>query len=153
MDCFFASLLATTTEDSTSLSSSSSSQIHFDYPLIRADLIERPFGEDRALMQHRHLDAERAYKGHVMLDDNDRMVARDLAQKVGRRRRLGVGHAGHRFVDEEKFRILSEQHAYFEPLLLTMRQRAGQSVAVLVKTGRLKNAVDAFCGALSFALE
>ncbi len=43
--------------------------------------------------------------------------------------RLGVGHAGDRLVDQQKLRLLRQQHADFEPLLLPMRQRAGKPVA------------------------
>ena len=43
-----------------------------------------PFGQHRAFVQHRHLDAERAHERHVVLDDDDRMVAGDLAQQFAR---------------------------------------------------------------------
>ena len=82
-------------------------------------------------MQHGHLDAELAHELHVVLDHDHRMVAGDLAQELGGRLGLGVGHAGDRLVDQQQLRVLRQQHADLEPLLLAVRQTAGQRVAVI----------------------
>ena len=39
---------------------------------------------------------------------------------------LGVGHAGDRLVDQQQLRVLRQQHADLEPLLLAVRQAAGE---------------------------
>ena len=69
------------------------SQIHFDHPLIRGDLIDGPFGQHRAFVQAGDLDAKFADEGHVMLDHHDGLLAVDLFQQFGGLMGLDVGHA------------------------------------------------------------
>src|SRR3984893_15745857 len=104
------------------LSFSSSSQIHFDHPLIRRNLIDGSFGQHRAFVQTSDLDAEFADEGHVMFDDHDGFLAIDLFQKFGGLMGLDVGHAGHRLFYQQQYRILRQPHPDFEPLLLAVRQ-------------------------------
>jgi hypothetical protein len=42
-----------------------------------AHVVDRAFGQHRALVQHGHLDAERAHEGHVVLDHDDRALFGD----------------------------------------------------------------------------
>ncbi len=72
-------------------------------------------------MQASDLDVELAHKAHVVLDHHDRMLAVNLFEKLGSLARLGVGHAGGRLVDQQQLRVLGQQHADFEPLLLAVR--------------------------------
>ncbi len=53
----------------------------------------------------------------------------DLFEQFGGLMRFDIGHAGHRLVDQQQLRILRQQHADLEPLLLAMRQIAGEPVA------------------------
>ena len=53
----------------------------------------------------------------------------DLLEQLGGLLGLGVGHAGDRLVDQQQLRVLREQHADLEPLLLAVRQAAGEAVA------------------------
>ena len=69
------------------------------------------------------LDAELAHELHVVLDDDHGVVLGDLLQQLGGLLRLGVGHAGDRLVDEQQLRVLREQHADLEPLLLAVADR------------------------------
>ena len=46
-----------------------------------------------------------------------------LAQQLGGLLGLGVGHAGDRLVDQQQLRVLRQQHADLEPLLLAVRER------------------------------
>ena len=55
-----------------------------------------------------------------MLDDDDAVFAGEAHQQFTRLGRLFIGHAGGRFVDQQKLWILREQHADFEPLLLSV---------------------------------
>ena len=56
--------------------------------------------------------------------------------------RLGVGHAGDRLVDQQQLRVLRQQHADLQPLLLAVRQAAGQSVARIGQADGFQDAVD-----------
>ena len=93
-------------------------------------------------MQACHLDAELADEMHVVLDHDHRMIARDFAQEIGGRRGLAVGHAGDRLVHQEELRVLRQQHADLEPLLLPMRQRSGDARPMVGEPGRGENGVD-----------
>ena len=62
---------------------------------------------------------------HVVLDDDDRVAARQLQAQVGGLVGLGVGHPGHRLVEQDQPRLQHQQHPDLEPLLLAMGQRAG----------------------------
>ena len=77
-------------------------------------------------MQARDLDAELAHEGHVVLDHDHGLVAVDLLEQLRGLPRLGVGHAGDRLVDQQQLRVLRQQHADLEPLLLAVRQAAGR---------------------------
>ena len=93
-------------------------------------------------MQTGDFDAELAHEGHVVLDHDDGVLAIDLLEQFRRLLRLHVGHAGDRFVDQQQFRILRQQHADFEPLLLAMRQAAGKAVLHGRETDDLQDLVD-----------
>src|SRR5712672_787987 len=128
-------------------------QIHFDHPLIRRNLIDGSFGQHRALVQAGYLDAELADEGHVVFDDHDRFIAIDFLQQLGGLMGLDVGHAGDRLVDQKQFRILREQHADLEPLLLAVRQAPRQPVARLGEPDGFQHPLDAFGFGLAFAPE
>src|SRR6266702_8698045 len=59
----------------------SPSQIHFDHPLVRRDLIDGPFGQHSTFMQAGDLDAEFAHEGHVVLDDHDGLFLVDFLEQ------------------------------------------------------------------------
>ncbi len=57
---------------------------------------------------------------------------RVLAISLQQDRRLhgfGIGHTGNRLVDQQQLRLLCEQHANLQPLLLPVRQIGCQLVA------------------------
>ena len=70
------------------------------------------------------------------------MIARDFAQEIGGRRGLAVGHAGDRLVDQQELRVLRQQHADFQPLLLPVRQRSGDARPMVGKPRRREDGVD-----------
>src|SRR3954452_10743197 len=84
----------------------SPSQIDFDHTLVLRDLVDGALGEHRAFVQTRDLHPELAHEGHVVLDDDDSAVAVDLLEELGGLARLGVGHAGDRFVHEQQLGLL-----------------------------------------------
>ena len=71
-------------------------------------------------VQHRHAPGNRSHEIHVVLDDDDRVVARERHQQL--RRALGLlrRHSGHRLVDQQQLRLLHQQHPDLEPLLLAV---------------------------------
>ena len=94
-------------------------------------------------MQAGDLDAELAHEGHVVLDHDHGLVAVDLLEQLGGLLGLGVGHAGDRLVDQQQLRFLREQHADLEPLLLAVRQAAGDARAHVLEPDVSRMLVDA----------
>ena len=90
------------------VSMASPPQIHFDDARVGADLVQCPFGQHRAFVEARDLDAELAHESHVVLDNDDGMIAGDIPKKVRRRDRFRVGHSGDGFVDQQQLRVLRE---------------------------------------------
>src|SRR6516164_5260515 len=125
-------------------------QINLDHALVLRDLVDRAFRQHRAFVQAGDLDAELAHESHVVLDHDYGAVAIDLLEEFGGLPRLGIGHARNRLVDEKKLGLLRQQHADLEPLLLTVRQRAGDAVAHRRQPDGFEDAVDA--ASLFFAL-
>ena len=85
-------------------------------------------------MQHGDPAGAGAHEVHVVLDHDHRVLARsDSRSSSAVCSGLGVGHAGDRLVDQQQLRLLHQQHADLEPLLLavaTARRPAGSRCAV-----------------------
>ncbi len=60
---------------------------------------------------------------HVVLDHHHGVLARERQQQLGGALDLLRRHAGDRLVDQQQLRLLHQQHADFEPLLLAVRER------------------------------
>jgi len=82
------------------------------------------------------LDTKITHKGHVMLHDDDGVLAIDRLEQLRGLARFRIGHPGNRLVDEQQFRVLRKQHADFQPLFLTVRETAGQA---LLRWGKANN--------------
>ena len=67
---------------------------------------------------------------HVVLDHHQRMLALERQEQLGGALGLLVGHAGHRLVEQQQLRVLHQQHADLQPLLLAVRQQAGDASAL-----------------------
>src|SRR5687767_11725744 len=93
-------------------------------------------------MQASYLDSELAHERHVVLDHDDRPVAVDLFQQIRGLPRFGVGHSRDWLVDQEELWFLRQQHADLQPLLLTMRQTAGEPMTHRTKPYHLENGDD-----------
>ena len=65
-------------------------------------MVQRPFRQHRALMQHGDAAGQRADEIHVMFDHDDGMIARKVAQQLGGAHGLGIGHAGGGLIDQQK---------------------------------------------------
>ncbi len=94
-------------------------------------------------MQAGHLDAELAHESHVVLDHHHRLGLVDLLEQFGGLHGLDVGHAGDRLVDQQQFRLLRQQHADLQPLLLPVRQAAGDARAQRLEADGVEDSVDA----------
>src|SRR4051794_11414949 len=61
----------------------SAPEIDLDHARVSADMIDRPFGKRRSLVQHRHPHVERPDKRHVVLDHDNAARPVDIAQQLG----------------------------------------------------------------------
>jgi hypothetical protein len=122
---------------------STSAEIHLDDPRIVRDVVDGAFGDDGAFVKHRHLDVERPDEGHVVLDDDDRLLLGNFLQQFGGGFGFGIGHAGGRLVDQQQFGFLRQQHAYFQPLLLSVAEIGGGGVAAVAEADNAEDFLDA----------
>src|SRR5438876_976409 len=93
-------------------------------------MIERSLRQHRTFMKNRNLDVELAHEAHVMFNDDDRTLAGDGFKQHRRGLGLCIGHAGDRLIDKKEFRLLGQQHADLEPLLLAMREAGSKRIAL-----------------------
>jgi hypothetical protein len=93
-------------------------------------------------VQHGHPAGDAAHELHVVLDDDDGVLAGQPAQQLGRPLHLGVGHAGDRLVDQQHLRVLRQQHPDLQPLLLPVRQQAGLALRLTREADDLQHLVD-----------
>src|SRR5712692_7511032 len=118
-------------------------EIDLEDARIALDLLHRPLAEDRPQVQDRHLASNLPDELHVVLDDEDRPVGGDRLEQPAGPRSLLVGHARDRLVHEEQLGILRDHHPDLEPLLLAVRQGAGQGARLGGELDRLERPGDA----------
>ena len=97
-------------------------------PRVRLDLGHRALAEHPAGVQHCDDAREPAHEVHVVLDHDDRAVPADRLQQVAGLVALLVAHAGDRLVEQQQPRVLHQQHADLQPLLLAVREHPGEAV-------------------------
>ena len=66
---------------------------------------------------------------HVVLDHEDRAALDDAVEQFRGLDALADAHAGDRLVEHQKFRVLDQQHADLEPLLLAVAEQLGASMS------------------------
>ena len=66
----------------------------------------------------------------------------DVAQQIGGIGGFLVGHAGGRLVDQQELRLLRQQHADLEPLLLAVGQFGRLAMALAREADALQQGVD-----------
>ena len=96
-----------------------------------------------AFVKHRDDAGEVAEEVHVVLDDHDRAVLRDLLEQLAGSAALALAHAGDRLVEQQQLVILHQQHADLEPLPLTVRQHRGGPFGQIGQPGGLERRGDA----------
>src|SRR4051794_1846567 len=104
--------------------------------------------ENLAEMQHRDALGNLTHEGHVMLDDKHRHAfgIERLDQLAGLERFIRR-HAGGRLVQQQELRLQRQRHPDLEPLLLAMRQRTRELLAVRPEVEQSQQAIllgDAF---------
>src|SRR3990172_1458698 len=89
-------------------------------------------GDQLALVQHDDAVGERAHHVHLVLDQQDRLVALrlHLVDQVEHHRNLVHAHSGGRFVEHEYIGFEREQNRHLELSLIAVRQRGGHRVAL-----------------------
>ena len=83
-----------------------------------------PSASTLPFVQHGHVFARcRATKSMSCSITTTVLRRASALQQLRRALRLLVGHAGHRLVEQQQLRLLHEQHADLEPLLLAVREQ------------------------------
>src|ERR1700752_3009118 len=113
------------------------SEVHFDDLGIVLDLLHGALGENLALVQHRDLVGDVLDELHIVLDHQDGAVLDDAVEKLGRLGALGNAHAGDGLVEHQEVRVLDQQHADLEPLLLAVAELVRVSVEAILQEDHL----------------
>ena len=114
-------------------------EIDFDDLRIVLDLLHRAFGQDLALVQHRDLVGDVLDEFHVVLDDQHRAVLDDAVEQLGGLGALADAHAGDGFVEHQEIRVLDQQHADLEPLLLAVAEQGGAHVEAVLQEDHFRD--------------
>ena len=117
-------------------------EIDFDDLRIVLDLFHRAFRQDLALVQHRDLVGDVLDEFHVVLDHQHRAVLDDAVEQFGGLGALADAHAGDRLVEHQQFRVLDQQHADLEPLLLAVAEQRRAHVEAVLQEDHLGDFVD-----------
>src|SRR5271165_826751 len=86
------------------------------------DLLDVALDQDCTLIENGHLSRDHANELHVVLDDDQRLAAIDLANQLSRSQDFFMGHPGRRLVEQHKIGIGGEYDAELDPLALSMRE-------------------------------
>src|SRR5262245_19121626 len=93
-------------------------EINFNHFVIVLDKIDSTFCQDLAHMHHSNHRSELAHEKHVMFDNENRTIPLQTLQQFTSAVTFCARHASHRFIKQEKFWLLCEEHPAFEPLFL-----------------------------------
>ena len=96
-----------------------------------------------ALVQNGDLAGDLPHKGHVVFNHNDAVLAFEAQQQFAGAVGFLIGHAGRRFVHEQELRILRQEHADLQPLLLAVGEGAGQHFGLGREADRFQHRLDA----------
>src|SRR5690349_25071218 len=92
--------------------------------LVLADGRGRAFGEDLAVVEAGDVIDEPERELHVVLDQDERQLARQRADQLGHGRALGGREAGGGLVEEQQARAPGERERELELALLAVGERA-----------------------------
>ena len=94
-------------------------------------------------MQHRDLVGDVLDEFHVVLDHQHRAVLDDLVQQLRGLDALADTHAGDRLVEHQEVRVLNQQHADLQPLLLAVAEQFRRHVETVLQEDHLGDFLDA----------
>src|SRR5437762_2595545 len=89
-------------------------QVDFDHLRVALYLVHRALAQRLAFVQHGHAVRDLADEGHVVIDDDQRVLAGHRQQQLAGSLRLARRHPRDGLVDQEELRVLGHQHAEFE---------------------------------------
>ena len=118
-------------------------QIAFDDAGVVLHLFHRAFDEHFAFVKHCDRAGDLSDEFHVVFDDNDGVVHGQALEDFAGFDGFFVCHARGRFVDEEEFGVLQNDHCNFEPLFLAVREGGRRGVQVVGQAGLFCDCVDA----------
>ncbi len=93
-------------------------------------------------MQHRDLVGDVLDELHVVLDHQHRAVLDDAVEQFGGLGALADAHAGDGLVEHQQVRVLDQQHADLEPLLLAVAELVGIGVEAILQEDHLGDFLD-----------
>src|SRR5579863_1459306 len=105
-------------------------EIDFNDASVVLHFVHITLSNNTSFVQHDHPPGDRSNERHIMLDNHDRMLSGQREQEFGCALDFLWRHARHRLVYQEQLRVLHQQHANFEPLLLTVRKNSPQGSAL-----------------------
>lgn len=95
-------------------------------------------------MEHSDLMRDVLDELHVVLDDDHRPVLDDAMKQFRCLDPLGNAHPGDGLVEHQEIRILNQQHADLEPLLLAVAEEIGAPLKLIAEEDRLGDFLHPF---------
>ena len=93
-------------------------------------------------MQHRDFVGDVLDEFHVVLDHQHRALFDDAVEQLCGLGALGNAHTGDRLIEHQQIRVLNQQHADLEPLLLAMTQLVGINIQPVLQEDHLGDFLD-----------
>src|ERR1700687_1844894 len=93
-------------------------------------------------MQHCDAYVYLAHERHVLLDNDECVLALEAIDDLGGLEGFRLGHAGGGFIEQNHFWILRDQEAQLEPLGLAVAEIGGQPAGLLRQTDQVENTID-----------
>src|SRR5262245_28683804 len=125
------SIFATSSSDASAMRLLLLAEIGLAHLGIGPDRLRAARGDDAAVDQDRDPVGEREHRLHIMLDQQDRQLALELAQRPDHARALLRSHSGHRLVEQQHARSRGERHGDLELPVLAVTEIGDQYVAPL----------------------
>src|SRR5882672_3224251 len=117
-------------------------QVDFHDLWILLNLVHLPLGQEAPLMQDAHVIGDPFDELHVVLDDHDRAALAEGRKKLCRLLAIPYAHSGDRLVEQQELRVLNEERADLQPLLLAVREQLGALVKAIFQVDQLCDVLD-----------
>ncbi len=100
-------------------------EVDLAHALVARDLVGRALHQDAPAHHHDDAAGEAEHHVHVVLDEKDGQLARQVRDRVEQRRALVLRHAGGGLVEQQHARARGEGERDFEQALLAVGEFAG----------------------------